>query len=182
MNILRPTTGRAEVLGADSRRLGLAEFALIGYVSENQEMTTSRSSPIDVPGEVTAIECGNDLLVLVSPPVAPAVDTLENRCGKNVVASRRADARRSLCAMSGEGTAPLSPHPYGPFGEDELYILAANKTLYERLVDLLNWSISSITGISNPVLSFPQPLVDKVVQGGSHTLDNLRGVTKEENL
>jgi hypothetical protein len=138
MNILRPTTGRAEVLGADSRRLGLAEFALIGYVSENQEMTTSRSSPIDVPGEVTAIECGNDLLVLVSPPVAPAVDTLENRCGKNVVASRRADARRSLCAMSGEGTAPLSPHPYGPFGEDELYILAANKTLYERLVDLLN--------------------------------------------
>jgi ABC-2 type transport system ATP-binding protein len=38
MNILRPTTGRAEVLGVDSRRLGPAEFARIGYVSENQEM------------------------------------------------------------------------------------------------------------------------------------------------
>jgi ABC-2 type transport system ATP-binding protein len=38
MNILRPTTGRAEVLGVDSRRLGAAEFARIGYVSENQEM------------------------------------------------------------------------------------------------------------------------------------------------
>ena len=38
MNILRPTSGKAEVLGVDSRRLGPAEFARIGYVSENQEM------------------------------------------------------------------------------------------------------------------------------------------------
>jgi ABC-2 type transport system ATP-binding protein len=38
MNILSPTAGRAEVLGVDSRRLGPAEFARIGYVSENQEM------------------------------------------------------------------------------------------------------------------------------------------------
>jgi ABC-2 type transport system ATP-binding protein len=38
LNILRPTSGRAEVLGVDSRRLGPAEFARIGYVSENQEM------------------------------------------------------------------------------------------------------------------------------------------------
>lgn len=38
MNIFPPTTGRAEVLGVDSRKLGPSEFAQIGYVSENQEM------------------------------------------------------------------------------------------------------------------------------------------------
>ncbi|HEY1341296.1 MAG TPA: ABC transporter ATP-binding protein [Bryobacteraceae bacterium] len=38
MNILRPTAGRAEVLGVDSRRLGARELAQIGYVSENQEL------------------------------------------------------------------------------------------------------------------------------------------------
>ena len=38
MNILRPRAGTAEVLGTDSRRLGPAEFARIGYVSENQEL------------------------------------------------------------------------------------------------------------------------------------------------
>jgi ABC-2 type transport system ATP-binding protein len=38
MNIIRPTSGRAEVLGVDSQRLGPAEFARIGYVSENQQM------------------------------------------------------------------------------------------------------------------------------------------------
>jgi ABC-2 type transport system ATP-binding protein len=38
MNILRPTRGRAEVLGVDSQRLGPPEFAQIGYVSENQRM------------------------------------------------------------------------------------------------------------------------------------------------
>jgi ABC-2 type transport system ATP-binding protein len=38
MNILRPDTGRAEVLGVDSRRIGPDELAQIGYVSENQEL------------------------------------------------------------------------------------------------------------------------------------------------
>jgi ABC-2 type transport system ATP-binding protein len=38
MNILRPTSGRAEVLGVDSRRLGPRELSQIGYVSENQEL------------------------------------------------------------------------------------------------------------------------------------------------
>jgi ABC-2 type transport system ATP-binding protein len=38
MNILQPTGGRAQVLGVDSQRLGPAEFAQIGYVSENQQM------------------------------------------------------------------------------------------------------------------------------------------------
>ncbi|HEY2012051.1 MAG TPA: ABC transporter ATP-binding protein [Bryobacteraceae bacterium] len=38
MNILPPTAGRSEVLGVDSRRLAPAQFAQIGYVSENQEM------------------------------------------------------------------------------------------------------------------------------------------------
>src|SRR5947209_12488378 len=38
MNILRPTAGRADVLGVDSRRLGPAQFAQIGYVSENQQL------------------------------------------------------------------------------------------------------------------------------------------------
>jgi ABC-2 type transport system ATP-binding protein len=37
MNILRPTSGRAEVLGVDSRRLGPAQLARIGYVSEDQQ-------------------------------------------------------------------------------------------------------------------------------------------------
>jgi ABC-2 type transport system ATP-binding protein len=36
MNILRPASGRATVLGVDSRRLGAAQFMTIGYVSENQ--------------------------------------------------------------------------------------------------------------------------------------------------
>jgi len=37
-NILRPSAGRAEVLGMDSSRLSPREWAQIGYVSENQEM------------------------------------------------------------------------------------------------------------------------------------------------
>ena len=38
MNIIRPTSGRAQVLGVESQRLGPPEFAKIGYVSENQRM------------------------------------------------------------------------------------------------------------------------------------------------
>ena len=38
MNILEPTSGRANVLGVDSRRLGAAQLAQIGYVSENQQI------------------------------------------------------------------------------------------------------------------------------------------------
>ncbi|HYW47870.1 MAG TPA: ABC transporter ATP-binding protein [Bryobacteraceae bacterium] len=38
MNIHRPSRGRSEVLGVDSRKLGPGEFARIGYVSENQEL------------------------------------------------------------------------------------------------------------------------------------------------
>lgn len=38
MNILRPSGGRAEVLGTDSRRISPRELQQIGYVSENQEM------------------------------------------------------------------------------------------------------------------------------------------------
>lgn len=38
MNLLRPTSGRATVLDADSRRLAPAHLAQIGYVSENQEL------------------------------------------------------------------------------------------------------------------------------------------------
>jgi len=38
MNILRANTGRAEVLGWDSRTLTGQRFCTIGYVSENQEM------------------------------------------------------------------------------------------------------------------------------------------------
>ena len=38
MNMLSPSGGTATVLGVDSRRLSLPEFAQIGYVSENQRM------------------------------------------------------------------------------------------------------------------------------------------------
>lgn len=38
MNIHKPTSGSAEVLGIDSRRLAGKAFQQIGYVSENQEM------------------------------------------------------------------------------------------------------------------------------------------------
>jgi ABC-2 type transport system ATP-binding protein len=38
MNIVRPSAGRAEVLGVDSRSLGPGEFSQIGYVSENQRL------------------------------------------------------------------------------------------------------------------------------------------------
>ena len=36
LNLLRPTSGKAIVLGTDSRRMGPSELARIGYVSENQ--------------------------------------------------------------------------------------------------------------------------------------------------
>jgi ABC-2 type transport system ATP-binding protein len=38
MNIYRATAGRSEILGVDSRSIGPAQLAQIGYVSENQEM------------------------------------------------------------------------------------------------------------------------------------------------
>jgi ABC-2 type transport system ATP-binding protein len=38
MNLIRPTSGLAEVFGHDSRRLAPFDFTQIGYVSENQEM------------------------------------------------------------------------------------------------------------------------------------------------
>jgi ABC-2 type transport system ATP-binding protein len=38
MNILEPTSGRASLLGVDSRRIGPRELQQVGYVSENQEM------------------------------------------------------------------------------------------------------------------------------------------------
>jgi len=38
VNILRPNSGTSSILGVDSRRLSPAEFAQLGYVSENQEL------------------------------------------------------------------------------------------------------------------------------------------------
>ena len=38
MNLLRPSSGRASVLGTDSRKVGPAVLQRIGYVSENQEL------------------------------------------------------------------------------------------------------------------------------------------------
>ena len=38
MNILQPDSGRADVLGVDSRKLGAKQLAQIGYVSENQHL------------------------------------------------------------------------------------------------------------------------------------------------
>lgn len=38
MNLIAPSGGEARIFGVDSRRLGPAEKARIGYVSENQEM------------------------------------------------------------------------------------------------------------------------------------------------
>jgi ABC-2 type transport system ATP-binding protein len=38
LNVLTPTSGRAELLGVDSRRLSPRELAKIGYVSENLEL------------------------------------------------------------------------------------------------------------------------------------------------
>ena len=38
MNLIRPTRGRAHVLGCDARRLGVRELQRIGYVSENQRL------------------------------------------------------------------------------------------------------------------------------------------------
>jgi ABC-2 type transport system ATP-binding protein len=38
MNLMRPTAGRAEVLGVESSRLGAPELTQIGYVSENQKL------------------------------------------------------------------------------------------------------------------------------------------------
>jgi ABC-2 type transport system ATP-binding protein len=38
MNIFRPTSGRARVMGIESRHLAGKDFQRIGYVSENQDM------------------------------------------------------------------------------------------------------------------------------------------------
>lgn len=38
LNLMQPTSGRAAVIGCDSRHLGSTTFARIGYVSENQEL------------------------------------------------------------------------------------------------------------------------------------------------
>ncbi len=38
VNLLRPTSGEARVLGVDSRQLGERELAQLGYVSENQQL------------------------------------------------------------------------------------------------------------------------------------------------
>src|SRR5579883_2798717 len=38
LNLQRPTAGRAEVLGVDSRRIGADQLAQIGYVSEDQKL------------------------------------------------------------------------------------------------------------------------------------------------
>jgi ABC-2 type transport system ATP-binding protein len=38
LNLYKPTSGNAEVLGVDSRSLGAPELAQIGYVSENQKL------------------------------------------------------------------------------------------------------------------------------------------------
>jgi ABC-2 type transport system ATP-binding protein len=38
VNIWRPTSGAASILGIDSRRLSPKEFAQLGYISENQEL------------------------------------------------------------------------------------------------------------------------------------------------
>jgi ABC-2 type transport system ATP-binding protein len=38
MNLLRATSGRAEILGVNSRKLGPAQLAQIGYVSENRRL------------------------------------------------------------------------------------------------------------------------------------------------
>jgi ABC-2 type transport system ATP-binding protein len=38
MNLLQPCAGFARVLGADSTRLGEAQLARIGYVSEGQQL------------------------------------------------------------------------------------------------------------------------------------------------
>lgn len=51
MNLVEPTSGTAEVLGVDSRRLSPKELAQIGYVSEDQEL----------PGKLTVAEYLNYL-------------------------------------------------------------------------------------------------------------------------
>src|SRR5689334_25417701 len=38
LNLIEPSSGRATVLGVESRRLGPAQLAQIGYVSENQRL------------------------------------------------------------------------------------------------------------------------------------------------
>jgi ABC-2 type transport system ATP-binding protein len=40
MNLISPTSGTAQILGVDSRRISRKELSQIGYVSENQEMPT----------------------------------------------------------------------------------------------------------------------------------------------
>jgi ABC-2 type transport system ATP-binding protein len=45
MNLLAPTSGRASVLGTDSRALGVGELQRIAYVSENQQLPDWMSPP-----------------------------------------------------------------------------------------------------------------------------------------
>ena len=45
LNLLRPGSGSATVLGTDSRKLGPAEFARIGYVADGMEMPEWMTAP-----------------------------------------------------------------------------------------------------------------------------------------
>jgi ABC-2 type transport system ATP-binding protein len=65
MNILEPSSGKATVLGADSRRLGPVELSQIGYVSENQKL----------PGWMTV-----ERLLAFCKPLYPAWD--DSLCNK----------------------------------------------------------------------------------------------------
>ncbi len=38
MNLLKPTSGVATILGKDSRHLSVSDFQEIGYISENQRL------------------------------------------------------------------------------------------------------------------------------------------------
>ena len=49
VNLLRPTSGRVEVLGVDSRHLGPSQLARIGYVSEHRQLPEWMTLPASVP-------------------------------------------------------------------------------------------------------------------------------------
>lgn len=80
MNLVRPSAGRATLLGTDSRRLGPAELRRIGYVSENQEL----------PGWMTP----DELLAYVRPLYTAWDEALCDKLRRNLALDTRTPLKR----------------------------------------------------------------------------------------
>jgi len=124
LNILTPTSGRAEVLGVDSRRLSPIEFAKIGYVSENQELppfagvaqqtgrndgiardarfADPRAIAIDAADNLFVADTGNGLIRKITPAgIVSTIMGISGEKGSRSEPLRFKNPRGVVCAPDG---------------------------------------------------------------------------------